>query len=234
MNEAEQLVFSNSPTVEFASNLFTGVPVILQADDAPLIEMVKEEKAGFTTQISIYHKDGTHLAKVKGSQLYLTPDGEKAGLKLRHPGLLTVCELENETLFELRRDHAAALKLTAELYTPTGGFIKGHKYIKYVETFGSGGVAVRFPEGLILGLKDLRITCDQAEGVGIHLHSEGWIGIGFNCKVRQEWQGDPTEQFPAHMWLKLQPGGPDSALSNCKFGPDEVIKKYAMQAPQSN
>lgn len=226
MTEPAQLVFSSTPNVAFASNIFTGVPVILQSDDTPLIELVKEEPAGFTTQISIYHKDGTYLAKVKGSQMYLTPDGEKAGLKLRHPGLVTVCQLEQQTLFELRRDHAAALNLTAELYTPTGGFIKGHQYLKYVESFGPGGVAVGFPDGLILGLKDLRISCDQAHGIGIHLHSEGWVGIGTNCKVRQEWQGEPSGQNPARMWLRLE-GGPDSGLSNCKFGPDHVIKKYA-------
>ena len=85
MSEAKELVFSSSPTVAFASNVFTGVPVILQADNTPLIEMVRGEDAGFTTQITIFHKDGAYLAKVKGTQIYLTPDGEKAGLTLRHP-----------------------------------------------------------------------------------------------------------------------------------------------------
>jgi hypothetical protein len=31
----------------------------------------------------------------------------------------------------------------------------------------------------------------------------------------------------------LTPSGPESAVSNCNFGPEEVIKKYVTQAPQS-
>jgi hypothetical protein len=135
--------------------------------------MVRSEGAGFTTQITIFHKDGTYLAKVKGTQMYLTPDGAKAGLKLRHPGLMTVCEMGTETLFEVRRDYAAPLKLTAELYTPTGGFIKGYDFLQYIESFGSGGIAIGLSDGMRLGLKDLIITCDNSDGIGICVHSEG-------------------------------------------------------------
>ena len=57
-------MFSDTPSIEFASNLFVGVPVILQCDDMPLIEFVKEEQAGFTTQISILIAAlGRHLSR---------------------------------------------------------------------------------------------------------------------------------------------------------------------------
>jgi hypothetical protein len=54
----------------------------------------------------------------------LTDEGKSAQLKLRHPQGMTVCELEGRTIFELRRQAAAALKTAAELYAPEGVFIK--------------------------------------------------------------------------------------------------------------
>lgn len=81
--------------------------------------------------------------------------------------------------------------------------------------------------GMRLGLKDLVITCDQAHGIGICIHSEGWVQFGVNCKVRQEWKGEPDEHIPAHMWLRMEGGSPDGGASNCKFGPEAIIKKFA-------
>ena len=52
MSETKELVFSSSPTVAFASSLFVGMPVIPQADNTPLIEMVRGEDAGFPTQMA--------------------------------------------------------------------------------------------------------------------------------------------------------------------------------------
>ena len=37
---------------------------------------------------------------------------------------MTVCRLGKLTLFEIRRSEAAAIALTAELFTPTGRFVK--------------------------------------------------------------------------------------------------------------
>src|SRR4051812_3390431 len=130
MSESQTLIFTESPKIEIATNTFENVPTIMQFYDTPIIEVVKQEQAGYTIQISIYHNDGTYLAKVKGPQMYLTEEGRKANLNMRHPGLLTVCEMAGKTLFELRRDQAAAVKLSAELYTPTGAFIKAHSSYK--------------------------------------------------------------------------------------------------------
>ena len=102
-----KLVFSESPQVELGSNFFINVPVILQYKDTPLISVESAVDASFTTSIPIYHNDGTYLAKAKGTQLYLTEEGRKAGV----------------TLFELRRQSAAALKAEAELYVPDGKLI---------------------------------------------------------------------------------------------------------------
>ena len=121
---SDSLIYQQSPVVHFATNTFVEVPTILQYDDIPLIQVVRTADAGFTTEIPIYHSDGTYLAKVVGSQIYATDDGKKAGVTLRHPGHATICELAGQTLFEIVREGAAALKAHAELYTPTGCFIK--------------------------------------------------------------------------------------------------------------
>ena len=118
------LVFSDHPSVQVASNWFINVPIILQYEEIPLIQIVKEEQVGFTTEIPIYHPDGTYLAKVKGSQLYPTKEGIQAGVTLEHPDLMTVCKIGARTLFEIRRTEAAALRTTAELHTADGYFVK--------------------------------------------------------------------------------------------------------------
>lgn len=120
----DNLIFHQSPTVEFATNYFHNVPVILQYDDQPLIEVVQDQSAGFTTQFSIFNKDGVYLAKVVGSRLFATDDGKKAGLSLTHPNRMTVCKVGDQVLFEITRKKAAALKTEAELFTPDGRFLR--------------------------------------------------------------------------------------------------------------
>jgi hypothetical protein len=120
----ESLIYQETPIVHLAGNTFVNVPTVLQYDQTPLIQVLRAAEAGFTTEIPIYHSDGTYLAKVVGSQIYPTADGKKAGVTLRHPEHATVCELDGKTIFELIRQDAAALKTRAELYTPDGSFIK--------------------------------------------------------------------------------------------------------------
>lgn len=120
----DTLIFQQNPEVELAGNKFLNVPIILQYEDTPLIEVVKAVEAGFTTQIPIYHSDGTYLAKVVGTQIYPTEAGVKAGITLKYPDKMTVCEMDGKTLFEIKRVTAAAVKAQAELFTPDGRFLK--------------------------------------------------------------------------------------------------------------
>src|SRR5689334_12400235 len=120
----DSLYFSDRPAMMLATNLFINVPIVLQYEQTPLIQFVREQRAGFTTEVPIYHPDGTYLAKARGSQLYLTEEGKKAGLILEHPDKVTVCKLGARVLFEMRREQAAALKTTAELHAPDGYFVK--------------------------------------------------------------------------------------------------------------
>jgi hypothetical protein len=56
------LIFHSTPRISFASNTFINVPTILQFDDTPLISVVRVADLGFTSEIPIYHSDGTYLA----------------------------------------------------------------------------------------------------------------------------------------------------------------------------
>jgi hypothetical protein len=120
----DELIFTSAPVISLATNTFVNVPIILQYEDIPLIQIVKTQPAGFTMEIPIYHPDGTYLAKVVGSRLFLTQDGENAGLSLTYPDKMTVCKLGKRVLFEITREGAAAIKTRAELFTPDGYFVK--------------------------------------------------------------------------------------------------------------
>jgi hypothetical protein len=140
------IIFQSHPEVTIGSNTFINCPIILQIDDTPLIEVGRFEQAGYTTRFSIFHNDGTKIGVVKGKRVFLTKEGEKAKLKLREEPDLTVCELENKPIFELRKAGAAALKGWAELYAPEGVFIK----VTDAELFGQlhTGDALLLPGGV--------------------------------------------------------------------------------------
>lgn len=121
MNE---LIFTQFPQVTIATNTFINCPVPLKFDDTNLIELVQEEQIGFTTQVRIYHPDGTYLAKVKGNRMFLTDDGKKVGLKIEKKANVWECQMENQTLFEIHQQSINSFKTQAELYTPTGHFVK--------------------------------------------------------------------------------------------------------------
>src|SRR5438105_37861 len=93
IDETDALIFQETPAITVATNTFIEVPIVLQYDETPLIEVVREQNAGYCTSIPIYHSDGTYLAKVVGTRLFSTAAGEKAGVVLHHPQDATVCEL---------------------------------------------------------------------------------------------------------------------------------------------
>ena len=168
-----ELIYQTTPTVTFATNKFFNVPTILQFDDTPLISVVKEESLGFTSEIPIFHSDGTYLAKVRGTRVFPTEAGKKAGIVMRSLANLTVCEMDGRTLFEIAHQQGNAFKAQAELYTPTGYFVKS--------------TATDLPslvksDGTALNVGGIRMTNCSFSGVriGIWLQSNGSIGIGCN------------------------------------------------------
>ncbi len=164
------VIFQESPRVLVATNTFVNVPIILQYDDTPLIEVVRTEQAGFTTRFSVYHEDGTFLAKVVGARIFASDAGEKVGLVLRHPRDKTVCELGGRTVFELNRTGPAAFSAQAELATPDGAFIKCRSD-EMVQLLRSN-------QPLQLGGMILTNSHFQNLRIGIHLQADGSLNIG--------------------------------------------------------
>ncbi len=121
---SDHLLYNHGTVVRYGGNNFIDVPVILQVGDTPIVETIKKSELTRTTQFSIFNSDGVYLAKIVGPRLFLTSDGETSNLKLRHPDKITVCELDGKTLFEVRREAAAAIAITAELYSPSGIFVR--------------------------------------------------------------------------------------------------------------
>ncbi len=171
-NESYNLIFFESPEVEYASNFFIDVPIILEYDDTPLIEVVQEQAAGFTTQFKIFNKDGIYIAKVKGSQVYLTKDGSKSNLTLRHPKNMTVCEMDGHTVFEVRRKDAAALRTDSELFTPDGSFLKANDQGTPSYLISRNNSSLRVGGLVMVGCKF------RGCRVGVHVTSKGSIEIG--------------------------------------------------------
>lgn len=167
------LIYQTAPRVTLATNQFINVPIILQYDDIPLISIVKEQGLGFTTQIPIYHPDGTYLAKVNGTRVYPTEDGKKAGIEMRHPRDMTVCEMNGKTLFEIYHERGDAFRAQAELCTPTGVFVKvSDSPLPQLITSDGGALKVG---GMVMS-GNMFMGCR----IGIWVKSDGSCALGCN------------------------------------------------------
>jgi len=169
----DKLIFQTSPAVTLSTNLFINVPIVLQYDDTPLISIIKEHSLGFTTEIPIFHPDGTYLAKVNGTRVYATKDGEKAGIKMNYPKGMTVCEMDGKMLFEITHEKGDAFKTQAELYTPTGFFVKSTD-TPIPQLINSDG------ETLQVGGINMSGCTISGSRIGIWLKSDGSCAVGCN------------------------------------------------------
>jgi hypothetical protein len=167
----EKLIYQTEPVVTLATNRFVNVPIILQYDDTPLVSIVTEESLGFTTEIPIYHQDGTYLAKVKGTRVYATKDGEKAGIVMRKLSDATVCEMAGKTLFEIFHEKGDSFRAHAELHTPSGYFVKCGD-LPTPEIITNQGQALQIG-GLVMSGNTF-----QGCRIGIWLKSDGICAIG--------------------------------------------------------
>ena len=167
----DELIYQSSPAVTFASNTFVNVPTILQFDDTPLVSVVREEHLGFTTEIPIYDQDGVYLAKVRGTRVYATPEGKEAGVRIRQLPELWICEVGDRTAFEIRQQQGDAFRTDAELYTPSGHFLKISDSPTPV-VIVAGGDALSIAGSTMVGctFKNLRI--------GVWIRSDGSMAIG--------------------------------------------------------
>ena len=166
-----ELVFQSSPSIVLATNTFINVPIILKYEDTPLIEIIKQQGIGFTTQIPIYHSDGTYLAKVTGNRVYPTEAGKKAKIEIRDTPGKFICSLENRVMFELSHGVGDAFKANAELYAPDGYFVKCSDAPK-PELFDLTGNAIKVGGVTISG------SVFQNRSIGIWFRKDGSCAIG--------------------------------------------------------
>jgi hypothetical protein len=89
-----------------------------------LISIVREATLEYTTEVPIYHADGTYLAKVRGTRVYATKEGEAAGVAIRQLATTWVCTVAGRTAFEIHHQQGDAFRVQAELNTPTGYLVK--------------------------------------------------------------------------------------------------------------
>ncbi len=165
------LFFSSTPKVIVATNTFINVPVVLKYEDTPLIEIINEQGLGFTTQISIFHSDGTYLAKVKGNRVFPTEEGKKANITIRDIEGKYICSLDNKVLFELTHGVGDAFKADAELYAPDGYFIKCSDAPK-PELLDVSGNAIQAGGVTMMG------NIFQNVSIGIWLRKDGSCAMG--------------------------------------------------------
>ena len=154
-----------------ATNTFINVPVILKYEETPLIEVVKEHGIGFTTQVPIYHSDGTYLAKVTGNRVYPTEAGKKAYIQIRDLEGKFICSLDNKVMFELTHGVGDVFKAAAELNAPDGYLVKCTDAPK-PELFDQTGTAIRVGGITMIG------NVFQNLSVGIWLGRSGSCAIG--------------------------------------------------------
>ena len=167
----ERLIYQNSPVVTFASNIFINVPIIFQYENTPLISVVREQHLGYTTEIPIYNQDGVYLAKIKGTRVYPTKEGEKAGVSMRKLPTMTICEMNKKTLFEIQHQQGDSFKISAELYTPTGLFVKSTD-IPEITAIDQNG------ESLQIGGLTMTNCTFSGLRIGLLLKKDGSIAIG--------------------------------------------------------
>lgn len=165
------LIYRTSPQVNLATNVFINVPVVLQFDDTPLISVVKEQSLGYTTQVPIYHADGTYLAKVNGTRVFATEAGKKAGVVIRDLPNVTVCEVAGRTVFEVFHQAGDAFRVQAELITPSGFFVKVAE-VPMPTVLKSDG------QSLQIGGMSMSECVFKGVRIGVWLKSDGSVAIG--------------------------------------------------------
>lgn len=167
----DKLIYQSKPVVVLATNTFVNVPVVLQFDDTPLISVVREEKLGFTTEVPIYHEDGTYLAKVRGTRVYATEAGKKSGLEVRQFANAWACEINKRIAFEVKHQPGDAFRTTAELYTPEGYFVK---------TTDAPTPELLDASGNVLKVGGVTMVGNVFQGmrIGVWIKSDGSVSIG--------------------------------------------------------
>ncbi len=165
-----KLIWHSTPAVTFGSNVFINVPTILQFDATPLISVVKEMQVGYTTEIPVYDRDGTYLAKVRGTRVYATGEGKEHGVEIRKLSGCWICSVKGRTAFEIHQEPGQLFLSKAELYAP-GGYLVRVEDGPTPELFDVSGQALQIRGAVI------RDSLFQNCRIGVWLQSDGRLTI---------------------------------------------------------
>ncbi len=130
-NTVNSQIFSHGAVVRYGGNYFIKVPILLQVDGTPLIEVIINDAISRTTQFTVFGSDGANLATVVGTRLHRTREGEQAGLEVKYPSRMIVCTIGDKVMFEVRRVAAASLAISAEIYSPTGLLVRADATVPF-------------------------------------------------------------------------------------------------------
>ncbi|TKJ40394.1 hypothetical protein CEE37_08720 [candidate division LCP-89 bacterium B3_LCP] len=169
-----ELIIQSPPRITLATNTFINVPIVLKYEDTPLIEMVeviRKQNISFTTQIPVYHSDGTYLAKIKGNRVYPTEEGKNANIEIRNLQGKFIASLDNREIFVLTHSIGTNFKADAELYAPEGHLVKCSDAPK-PELFDVKGNSIQ------VGGVTMRGNTIQNMTIGVWLRKDGSCSIG--------------------------------------------------------
>jgi hypothetical protein len=170
-----RLVFQSRPAAVIGSNTFIDVPILIEINGEPLVEVVQDIKLKWTTQVPIYDEDSNYIAKVVGTRVVPGPDWQKGRLSMRHPqGGQHICSLDGRELFELRRNGAAGFSMTAELYAPHG------RFLRFGQNVPLEVCAIQENSLVLLGQTALLGNTISGFRVGVSIEADGSIVIGKN------------------------------------------------------
>ena len=166
-----ELIYHSTPAVTFGGNTFVNVPTILQFDDTPLVTVVREESLAFSTEIPIYHPDGTYLARVRGNRVWPTEQGRKAGIVVKQLPQLWVCTVDGRTAFEIHQQPGDAFRAQAELYAP-GGYL--------VRVWDQSSPALFDASGGAIQVHGVTMIDNHFSGlrIGVWIRSDGTTAVG--------------------------------------------------------
>jgi hypothetical protein len=163
--------YPNPPAVNLSSNTFVKVPIVLQYDQTPLISILRDPALGYTTEVSVYHEDGTHLGQVVGTSVLSSAAGVQCGLKILVLPQVTVCRSANRIVFEIHHEKGDAFRAAAELHTPSGYLVRCADQAA-VQLVNRAGTAVP------LGGHKVRNCVFRGSKIGLLLHANGHVSVG--------------------------------------------------------
>jgi hypothetical protein len=163
-----ELVFSKLPVVEFATNTFENVPIILRYEDTDLITLVEQTPTEYYTKIPIYHSDGTKLATAVNSRIF--PEKNiRDDIKIHKHPHVWVCTRNGKEVFEIRQQKNDLFKIYAELYASDGYFIKYSNYKHNVPMKNITDLAIRVASNCAISNTD----------IGFWVKRNGQVTVGY-------------------------------------------------------